>query len=236
MSLYQDRIARGDCGMCGKPNPEGGSLCAACKAKAAEKAAARRAKRAKDNKCIGCGVEIIAGSRCTECKAKQATSRKKAVAKAKDAGLCVSCLKAAVKEGCTMCQSCIDNRSEVSSEHYRRRKEAGLCRFCDEPPEETGGSMCAYHKAKYADYRLRIRLEAMEAYGGPVCVGCQTTDLDVLVIDHVEGGGNKHRKELNMEGGSYQFYLWLRDNGYPAGYRVLCHNCNHKSSRRPGSV
>jgi hypothetical protein len=21
-------------------------------------------------------------------------------------------------------------------------------------------------------------------------------------------------------------YVWLRDNGWPEGYRVLCHNCN----------
>jgi len=41
------------------------------------------------------------------------------------------------------------------------------------------------------------------------------------VIDHVNGGGNTHRKEVGKT-----VYRWLRKQGYPEGYRVLCDNCN----------
>jgi hypothetical protein len=44
----------------------------------------------------------------------------------------------------------------------------------------------------------------------------------MLGIDHINGGGTKHRKEIK----NFGIYKWLIDNNYPLGYRVLCHNCN----------
>jgi hypothetical protein len=38
----------------------------------------------------------------------------------------------------------------------------------------------------------------------------------------IGGGGNKHRKSIKNR----NFYLWLKQNDYPSGYRVLCMNCN----------
>jgi hypothetical protein len=46
-----------------------------------------------------------------------------------------------------------------------------------------------------------------------------------LVVDHINGEGNKHRKAIGRTG--LNFYRWLRTSGYPPGFRVLCHNCNH---------
>lgn len=91
--------------------------------------------------------------------------------------------------------------------------------------------MCQYHKDQHADYKLNVKMEAMLAYGGCQCSwpGCDCTDLDILHIDHVNGGGNEHRRELGMEGGGYNFYLWLKNNGYPKGFRVLCANHNTKA-------
>jgi hypothetical protein len=53
------------------------------------------------------------------------------------------------------------------------------------------------------------------------CPGCTETHLEFLSIDHINGGGRKHR--LSIGGG---IYAWLRKNNYPDGFRVLCHNCN----------
>jgi len=69
-------------------------------------------------------------------------------------------------------------------------------------------------------YRRNLRASVIEAYGGK-CDCCGETHIEFLVIDHIDGGGRQHRKSL----GSY-IYKWLRDQGYPAGFRVLCHNCN----------
>ncbi|GEM_PF-2944012 len=69
--------------------------------------------------------------------------------------------------------------------------------------------------------RQQLRNEVVSAYGGK-CICCGESDPVVLAVDHVNGDGNKHRKEL----GRKNIYYLLRRNGYPAGYQVLCSNCN----------
>lgn len=46
--------------------------------------------------------------------------------------------------------------------------------------------------------------------------------LQFLALDHINGGGYAQRQETGGGG----FYTWLKRNGYPQGFRVLCHNCN----------
>jgi len=69
-----------------------------------------------------------------------------------------------------------------------------------------------------------IRMEVFEHYckGVPFCFCCKETRLEFLSIDHINGGGNKHRKLLK-EGAIHRH---LKRNGFPEGYRVLYHNCN----------
>jgi hypothetical protein len=57
------------------------------------------------------------------------------------------------------------------------------------------------------------------------CAECKENDIRVLTIDHMNGGGNKHRRELGMKCG-YEFYRWLINQNYPSGYQILCFNCN----------
>lgn len=54
------------------------------------------------------------------------------------------------------------------------------------------------------------------------CADCGQDIFELLTIDHINGGGGKHRKEI----GSRNFYVWLRKNNFPQGYQVLCYNCN----------
>ena len=61
----------------------------------------------------------------------------------------------------------------------------------------------------------------MNAYGGK-CVCCGETIIEFLTIDHINGGGTKHRKEV--VGG--RLYDWLIKNNFPEGYQILCMNCN----------
>jgi hypothetical protein len=72
--------------------------------------------------------------------------------------------------------------------------------------------------------RRRVRLEALQAYGGetPTCVCCDEGTLGFLALDHINGGGHAHRQETGGGG----FYSWLKRHNYPAGFRILCHNCN----------
>lgn len=78
-------------------------------------------------------------------------------------------------------------------------------------------------RAKGRKYALRIKLETLAHYGGS-CACCGETEPTFLSIDHIEGGGTKHRKALRT-GGGHTFYRWLRKNGYPKEFQILCMNC-----------
>jgi hypothetical protein len=71
----------------------------------------------------------------------------------------------------------------------------------------------------------RLRIEVLEAYGGK-CACCGETEIKFLSIDHVEGNGAAHRRDVVKSGGGQQFWRWLKKNNYPSGFQVLCHNCN----------
>lgn len=70
-------------------------------------------------------------------------------------------------------------------------------------------------------YNQRIREDAIAHYGG-ACACCGETHPAFLAIDHIDGGGNQHRKTERIA----NMALWLKRTGYPEGFRVLCHNCN----------
>lgn len=79
-------------------------------------------------------------------------------------------------------------------------------------------------------YRWRVKVETLTHYAidsKPKCIVCGESDIQVLTIDHINGEGSSHRKRLNRHGG-WEFYVWLRKQGYPVGYQVLCMNCNWK--------
>ncbi|OLS16011.1 MAG: hypothetical protein RBG13Loki_0389 [Promethearchaeota archaeon CR_4] len=76
--------------------------------------------------------------------------------------------------------------------------------------------------------RLRqIRLTVLRHYSGfiPKCACCGENEIKFLAIDHINGGGTRHRKTMvNGKGGNMA--AWLLKNGLPEGYQILCHNCN----------
>ena len=73
------------------------------------------------------------------------------------------------------------------------------------------------------EYQRELRRAALRSYGG-ACACCGETQPEFLAIDHIAGGGTRHRREIG--GGGGRLYQWLQRHGYPPGFRVLCHNCN----------
>jgi len=71
--------------------------------------------------------------------------------------------------------------------------------------------------------RRLARLDCIKhySYGKNCCACCEEKHLEFLAIDHIGGGGHKHRKTLKE-----YLPLILKRQKYPKGYRVLCHNCN----------
>lgn len=76
-------------------------------------------------------------------------------------------------------------------------------------------------------YRVKTRLATLRHYsqGEPVCRCCNETTLEFLALDHIDGGGNAHRKSIRPTGQA-SMYEWAKRNGYPPIFQVLCHNCN----------
>jgi len=76
--------------------------------------------------------------------------------------------------------------------------------------------------------RKKLRVEVLEAYGNK-CSCCGEPEEAFLEVHHINGGGNKHRREL---GGGAKIYGWLRRNGWPKDFALLCSNCNDAEFRR----
>jgi len=71
------------------------------------------------------------------------------------------------------------------------------------------------------EYRRRLRLRAIELYGGK-CVCCGETRRQFLAFDHISDDGyqDRHRKK---RGSGWLNYL-IKD--HPNDIQLLCHNCN----------
>ena len=95
--------------------------------------------------------------------------------------------------------------------------------------KRTRADRIAYIRA----WQRKVKDETFAAYGGYRCACCDETDPVFLVIDHINGGGNQERRSIGPKGtrGGAGEYWWLRKQGFPAGYQVLCHNCNFAKTR-----
>jgi hypothetical protein len=80
-------------------------------------------------------------------------------------------------------------------------------------------------KAAVKLYRKRMKQEVFSHYscGEISCCKCGYNDIRALSLDHINGGGTKHRKELGKVG--TEFYRWLKESEFPTGYQVMCMNC-----------
>lgn len=74
--------------------------------------------------------------------------------------------------------------------------------------------------------RDRLREEVLTAYGY-ACVCCGESRPEFLAIDHVNGDGAQHRREMRSRAMAHLYRL-LKKQGFPKDrFRLLCHNCNH---------
>jgi hypothetical protein len=89
------------------------------------------------------------------------------------------------------------------------------------------------HKQKRLEiqrrHRQKIRLEAFSAYSNGIiqCACCGEKRQEFLSIDHIRNNGAEERRKIKAaKRGGHTFYSWLKKQGYPEGYQVLCFNCN----------
>jgi hypothetical protein len=56
---------------------------------------------------------------------------------------------------------------------------------------------------------------------GQFCRCCGTDTKEFLTMDHINGGGSKHQKQIQE-----YIYIWLVKHNFPNDFQVLCFNCN----------
>lgn len=199
---HYDKPCR-NCGRCdaclGIEAPEGMKLCRECRQVKSLSAFARRSDTGGyRNQCMQCRNKGMARGECEGC-GRSFTRHSPGRTH------CASC-RPVVTKPCAQC-----GKDFVGSMEQRR--------YC------SPGCRDAALEKKRRAARLKERRAVLQAYGGehPSCSCCGEGIMQFLALDHIDGGGRKHRQETGGGG----FYTWIRKNNYPPIFRILCHNCNH---------
>jgi hypothetical protein len=125
---------------------------------------------------------------------------------------------------CTMCREVVPltlenfHRDTADSQGFqhtcKRCKKISVAQWEHENP--------TLKRAKRQRWERKLRLDALLHYsaGTPICACCGEANVEFLAIDHIDG-----QRLLPSHHGA-KLFRWLKAQGYPPGYRVLCHNCN----------
>ena len=119
----------------------------------------------------------------------------------------------------------------MTEEQKLAEKERLRQRRLEMSPEQV-----AIERAKGRRRQHDLKVRAIKYYSNGsmrcMCPTCEVPggakDIDVLNIDHINGGGKKHMRELKANGWNGTLYAWLARNEYPVGFQVYCYNCNNK--------
>ena len=116
-----------------------------------------------------------------------------------------------------------EKQKEQSKQYYQARRAEKI-----EKVKQYNHLHKVVRTEHYWQYRTQLKLEVLTHYGNGkcACVQCGFDDILALSIDHINGNGNEHRRVLGTTGGR-PFYVWLKKNNYPEGYRTLCMNCQY---------
>ena len=187
-------------------------------------------------KCIKCQSRPIAArskSLCNECLAKLKERNRNRKTKCRAEGICTKCLGRLAEPNRKFCSDCI----KASAAALAKKHKAGICSRCSKPAV-LGLKHCEEcrneHLMKNKTWQLRRREAVISHYssGTNVCACCAEDEFDFLTIDHIYGGGNKHRREAKI--GNGKTYQWLIKNNFPDGFQVLCWNCNCGRAKHKG--
>ena len=142
------------------------------------------------------------------------------------------------QQTCTKCGEAKPQTATYFSRHCKSKTGFNWwCKACEKTYAKAHGSRVnkrwyvghAEQKRAYARaWREALRLEVLQHYSSsstPYCACCRTPVLEFLALDHIEGGGTRHRRSFKSNS-SVSVYSWVKKNGFPSGFRVLCHNCN----------
>lgn len=120
------------------------------------------------------------------------------------------------RQACYICSRTFPHSSRFFPSH--KQMTAGLLNRCKECDRKDH-----YRQAKAR--RERDKAKVLRHYCGetPHCSLCGIAEPAFLTVDHVHGGGLRHRKEEKIN----NLWRWLIRHRFPEGeFRILCMSCN----------
>jgi RNase P subunit RPR2 len=121
------------------------------------------------------------------------------------------------------CRQCNELLPLTSFAKHRGRPDGlqGECKECQKKRKIPREYQLAY--------RAKNKSAVFEHYaqnGEIKCARCGFSDTRALSIDHINGKGAQHRKQIGKHHvGSVLFYSWLVRHDFPEGFQILCMNC-----------
>lgn len=113
------------------------------------------------------------------------------------------------------------------STYWGNRKRCRGCNRCKSREfYDWGKSLCndctnRKEEKETITIKLSLRDRLIHKLGGK-CQKCGFSDKRALQIDHVDGGGNKHRKTIHPT----TFYRQILNDTVEIKVQLLCANCN----------
>lgn len=213
-------------------------LCYECREELHARVKRKRAEAKASGMCRRCYKEpALEGLRnCAVCNESENERSREKIARARQEGKCIACGKQP-EDGKKKCTECLIKFVEGHKEWREKAKSRERCCHCGKDNDRQPKVYCSSCATKLKAKRTQDKLDAFNAYGGPVCVCCGETTLEFLSMDHINNDGASHRKHIaasntyrrnkgDWNGSGVDIYAWLRRNGYPEGFQVLCMNCN----------
>lgn len=99
-----------------------------------------------------------------------------------------------------------------------------VCKACDNKITKSAYANRRQEiNSQRREARLRDRLVVIDHYSdySRSCRCCGNSYLPHLSIDHINGRGAEHRKQIG-----HKLVSWLIANDFPPGFQILCNNCN----------
>jgi hypothetical protein len=113
--------------------------------------------------------------------------------------------------------STASERTAYNKAYYQRNREQIRAKY-----RENHEHHLERQRERRPLYVRELKRKVFDAYGNH-CKCCGEENASFLSIDHVYGGGRKHRQAV---GGGVMVLLDIIKSGFPDDYQILCFNCN----------
>lgn len=182
-------------------------------------------RRALEGLCLCCGDRVPKEGykHCSECMVIFRNRYLEKKKKARNNKVCVYCHINKNMPGRLYCTACTVIYTKKAKERRDNNKVIGICTKCGQNNAVSGKVTCEECAKKGSVFNLKRKIILINGYGGK-CSCCGESEHAFLSIDHVNGGGGKHRREI---GSSSTLYRNIIREGFPKTFQLLCHNCNH---------